>query len=96
MCNVPIGRFDRPLEHLGVSIVKGVAIVEYIKNIDETLYTWHAFPLPQFGNTCSNPVEQANLGLLSIWEFAPLKCLIEIWYYEQQFFNDRRTEAMVR
>lgn len=72
-------RFDQLLGHLAASVAKGAAAIEYIKKIDETLYTWHAFPLPRFGKTCSNPAEQANSGLLSIREFAPLKCLVEIW-----------------
>lgn len=45
------------------------------------------------GKFSSNPVEQANLGILSIHEFGPLKLLIEIWYYILAKFNERRVEA---
>lgn len=90
------GRFDQLLLHLAVFVAKGAAAVEYIKKIDETLYTGHAFPLPRFRKICSKPAEQANSSLLAIREFAPLKLLIEIWYYEQQYFNERRAEAMAR
>lgn len=68
--------------------------MDYIHGIDETLYTRHAFPLPQLGKICSNPVEQANSGLLPIRFFAPFKLLIELWYYIEVKFNERRAKAL--
>lgn len=88
--------FDKLLAHLEKSIAKGKAAADYIKKIDEKLYTRHSFPLPQFGKVASNPVEQANFGLLGIWHVAPFKILVEIWYYIQQIFNDRRDKANAR
>lgn len=73
--------FDKLLAHLEASIAKGKAVVDYIKKIDQRLYTRHSFPLPRFGKVASNPTEQANFGLLGIHHFAPFKILVEIWYY---------------
>lgn len=49
----------------------------------------HAFPLPQLGKISSNPIEEANLGLLNIRKFSPFKILVEMWYYLQKKFNLR-------
>lgn len=35
------------------------------------MYAHHAFPLPRMGKVMSNPVEQANLGLLGIESMLP-------------------------
>lgn len=62
VCN----RFDRILEILWGSIGKGRDVVNYICNIDESLYARHVFPLPHCGKIYSNHAQQANLGLLPI------------------------------
>lgn len=74
----------------------GRLVVAYIKNIETTLYARHAFPLPRLGKVTSNIVEQANPGFLAIHEFASFKLLVEMWYYLQAKFNNRREEAKAR
>jgi hypothetical protein len=41
----------------------------------------------------SNPCEQANSGLLAIRDFAPFKLLVELWYYCQEKFFERKNHA---
>ncbi|CAM6081569.1 unnamed protein product [Calypogeia fissa] len=67
-----------------------------MQTLEPELYAKHAFPLHRFGKVSSNPVEQANSGLLSIRDFDPFKLLMELWYYIQQQHNDRRSAAMAR
>lgn len=74
-------RFDRLLQRLADSTARGQAVVEYIHKIDVRLYARHAFPLPRLGKVTNNPVEQANSGLLGIREYAPMKLLVDLWFY---------------
>lgn len=91
-----VSRFDPILHTLETSISGGRAAVEYIKKVHPSTYARHAFPLPRMSKVCSNPVEQANSGLLAIREFASLKLLVELWYYIQGKYNERRVEAQAR
>lgn len=70
--------------------------MDYIKGINPAFYARHAFPLPRLSKVTSNPVEQANSGLLPIHDFAPLKLLIELWYYLLAKCNERRDEASIK
>jgi hypothetical protein len=41
----------------------------------------------------SNPCEQANSGLLTIRECAPFRLLVELWYFCQSKFFERKIQA---
>lgn len=83
-----VANFDAILWHLGTDISGGSEAMEYILGIDPTRYAWHAFPLPRMCKVSSNPMEQANSEFLPIRQFAPLKHLIERWFYLLTEFNE--------
>lgn len=55
--------------------------MDYIKDIHSEMYARHDFPLPNMEKVTRNLIKQANFGLLPIREFAPLKLVIEFWFY---------------
>jgi hypothetical protein len=86
-------KFDDLLLRLTKSVAKGEAAAKYIKDIDTRVYARHAFPFPRMSRVTSNPCEQANSGLLRVREFAPFKLLVELWYYCQDKFFQRKIQA---
>lgn len=88
-----VDKFDAILEYEAI-IFGGYEAVEYIKGIDALMYICHAFPPPKMGKVTSNPMEQANSGLLPIQEYALLKLCLKMWYYIQAKFNDKRAMSL--
>lgn len=78
---------------LAIDIPGGQVAVNYMNGIPLPSYVKHDFPLPWMGKVMRNPVEQANSGFLPICQFAPLKLLIELWFYLLGKFNEHHKET---